>query len=201
MLVIIYSPLSHSKNVWLSFSWETQKKIFWITLNQTLEPTDFHFMDTKHWDISQNIFFYVPQREERIQFSILVEFTWCILDLYWVSDNVVSRIRYEQELVFHSYVWNAPWSVYYHIKKMHLNCWTAASLLFSSLLFSSLLFSSLLFSSLLFSSLLFSSLLFSSSHSLPSALHSFPPFHSPLLLTSDPWWVTVHLWITGAVVL
>ncbi len=124
---------------------------------------------------------YVPQREERIQFSILAEFTWCILDLYWVSDNVVSRIRSEQELVFHSYVWNAPWSVYYHIKKMHLNCWTAGSLLFSSLLFSSLLFSSLLFSSLLFSSLLFSSLLFSSLL-FSSLLFSSPhPTHSPLL--------------------
>ncbi len=147
-LVIIYSPSCHSKTLWLSFLWGTQNKIFWRTLEQTLEPTDFHCMDTKHWD---NIFFYVPQREERIQFSFLVEVTWYILDLYWVSDNVVSWIRYEQELVYHSNVWNAPWSVYYHIKKLHLNCWT---LLFSSLLFSSLLFSSLLFSSLLFSSLL-----------------------------------------------
>ncbi len=116
---------------------------------------------------------YVPQREERIQFSILAEFTWCILDLYWVSDNVVSRIRSEQELVYHSNVWNAPWSVYYHIKKMHLNCW-----------FSSLLFSSLLFSSLLFSSLLFSSLLCSSPHPTHSPLLFIIFLHSTLLFSS-----------------
>ncbi len=190
MLVIIYSPSCHSKTLWLSFLWGTQKKIFWRTLEQTLEPTDFHFMDTKHWDIPQNIFFYVPQREERIQFSFLVEVTWYILDLNWVSDNVVSWIRYEQELVYHSNVWNAPWSVYYHIKKLHLNCWTLplsfSSLLFSSLssLFSSLFLSSLLFLfssllSLLFSLLFSSLLLFSLFSLLPFSL--LYPTHSPLL--------------------
>lgn len=75
--IVIYLPWCHPKLVCISFFWGTSKKIFCRTLGvkQCWSPLTFIVWTVKkkpqqNRDISQTIFFYVPQKIEKIYILI-----------------------------------------------------------------------------------------------------------------------------------
>lgn len=52
----------YCKPVNLFFMQNTKDILNNVVKQTTLAPTDFHFMD--HWEISQNVFFSVPQKKK-----------------------------------------------------------------------------------------------------------------------------------------